>query len=111
MEEAQKMGLTNVWLEYDFALVCVVFTVRTNVPWMLHNQWNTCLSYCGKIRFRVTHIFREGNACADKLVNLGFIHRESFHWCSRRLTVSPVDLRLNVSSWIYLFWNHVSLLR
>ena len=27
MEEAQKMGLTNVWLECDSALVCAVFTV------------------------------------------------------------------------------------
>jgi len=38
MEEAQKMGLTNVWLKCDSALVCVVFTTRTNVPWMLRNQ-------------------------------------------------------------------------
>jgi len=67
MEEAQKMGLTNVWLECDYALVCATFTSRKNV---------TCLNYCGKIRFRVTHIFREGNMCADKLANLGFIHRE-----------------------------------
>jgi len=35
MEEAQKMGLTNVWLKCDSALVCVAFTARTNVPWML----------------------------------------------------------------------------
>jgi len=64
------MGLTNGWLEYDFALVCAAFTTTTNVSRMLHNRWNTCLNYCGKIRFRVTHIFREGNACADKLTNL-----------------------------------------
>jgi len=55
MEEAQKMGLTNVWLECDYALVCVAFTSRTNVPWMLHNRWNTRLNYCGKMMFRVTH--------------------------------------------------------
>jgi len=55
----------------------------TNVSWMLPNRWNTCLDYCEKIRFRVTHIFREGNVCADKLANLGFIHRESFHWYNR----------------------------
>jgi len=54
-----------------------VFTTRTNVP------WNTCLNYCEKIKFRVTHIFCEGNACADKLANLGFIHGESFHWYNR----------------------------
>jgi len=32
MEEAQKMRLTNVWLECDSALVCVAFTAKTNVP-------------------------------------------------------------------------------
>jgi len=32
MEEAQKMGLTNVWLKCDSTLVCVAFTARTNVP-------------------------------------------------------------------------------
>ena len=46
MEEAQKMGLTNVWLECDHALVCVAFTI--NIRWMLRNQWNTCLNYCEK---------------------------------------------------------------
>jgi len=84
MEEAQKMELTNVWLECDSALVCVAFTVRTNVPWMLRNRCNTCLNYYGKIKFRVTHIFREGNVCvANKLTNLGFIHKEYFHWYNR----------------------------
>jgi len=63
LEETQKLGLTNVWLECDFALICVAFTSRTNVPWMLRNRWNTCLNYCGKIRFWVTHIFRERNVC------------------------------------------------
>jgi len=83
MEEAQKIGLTNVCLECDFALVCVAFTARINVPRMLCNRWNTCLNYCGKIKFRVTHIFREGNVCADKLTNLEFLHRKSFHWYNR----------------------------
>ena len=38
LEEAQKMRLTNVWLECDSALVCAAFTVRTTVPWMLRNR-------------------------------------------------------------------------
>ena len=38
MEEAQKMGLTNVWLGCDFALVYNAFTARTNVLWMLRNR-------------------------------------------------------------------------
>jgi len=32
MVETQKMRLTNVWLECDFALVCAAFIARTNVP-------------------------------------------------------------------------------
>jgi len=83
IEETQKMGFTNVWLECDSTLVCATFTARTNVPWMLRNRWNTYLNYCGKIRFRVTHIFHKGNVCADKLANIGFIHKESFHWYNR----------------------------
>jgi len=79
MEEAQKMGFTNVWLECISALICVAFTARNKVSWMFCNWWNSCLNYCGKIRFRVTHIFHEENVCADKLVNLWFIHKESFH--------------------------------
>jgi len=60
LEEAQKMGFTNVWLECDYVLVSGAFTSRTKISWMLRNRWNTCLNYCGQIRFRVTHIFREG---------------------------------------------------
>jgi len=32
MEEAQKMGFTNAWLECDSALVCATFIARKNVP-------------------------------------------------------------------------------
>jgi len=60
LEEAQKLGLTNVWLKCDSALVCVVFTARTNVPCMLRNRWNTCLNYCGKIRLWLLIFFMKG---------------------------------------------------
>jgi len=55
LEEGQKLKLTNVWLECDSVLVCVAFTIKTNVSWMFRNRWNICLDYCGKIRFGVTH--------------------------------------------------------
>jgi len=38
LEETQKLGLTNIWLECDSALICVAFTTRTNIPWMLRNR-------------------------------------------------------------------------
>jgi len=57
IEQAQKMGLASLWLECDSTLVCVAFTIMIGVPWMFCNRWNTCLNYCEKIRFRVSHIF------------------------------------------------------
>ena len=78
-QQAQKMGLTSLWFECDPALFCVAFIARTNVLWMLCNRWNTCVNHYGKIRFRVSHIFREGIVCADKLANLDF----DFHWYNR----------------------------
>jgi len=38
MEEAQRMGLTSVWLECYSALLCPAFIVMTNVPWMIQNR-------------------------------------------------------------------------
>ena len=29
----------------DSTLVCVAFTTRTNVSWLLRNRWNTLLEY------------------------------------------------------------------
>jgi len=76
LKKLKRWVLLVLWLECDYVLVCVAYTAKTNVPWILHNRWNTCLDYCGKIRFKISHIFREGNACVDKFSNLGFIHRE-----------------------------------
>jgi len=58
--EAKKMDFTSLWLECDFTLVGAAFTVRINVSWILRKRLNTCLDYCGKIRFRISHIFHEG---------------------------------------------------
>ena len=44
-------------------------------------------------------IFREGNVCADKLANLEFIHRDSFHWYNR----------LSSSLFLEFFMNRYSL--
>jgi len=38
LEEAQKLGLTNIWLECDSVLACVAFTARTNVLLMFRNR-------------------------------------------------------------------------
>jgi len=85
-----------------------VFTAKTNVPWLFRNRWNTCLNYCGKVRFRVTRIFREENACGDKLPNLEFIHGESFHWYNRLTSSMFLEFFINRYSLpMYRFCSHM----
>ena len=31
-EDTKKIGLSSLWLECDYVLVCVAFTARTDVP-------------------------------------------------------------------------------
>src|ERR1044072_5737997 len=41
------------------------------VPWALRNRWLNCLLTIRSMLFVVSHIFREGNTCADSLANVG----------------------------------------
>jgi len=79
IEEAKKRGFPGVWLECDSALACAVFNARIDVPFILRNRWNKWLIIVRKIRFRISHTFRDGNASTDQLANLGFIYREQFY--------------------------------
>lgn len=41
------------------------------VPWGLRNRWENCLQITYNMQFCASHIYREGNNCADKLANFG----------------------------------------
>jgi hypothetical protein len=45
----------------------------------LRVRWQNCLKNIQQMQFRSTHIFREGNAAADKMANLG-VSKHSFTW-------------------------------
>ena len=69
---------------------------------------------CGKIRFGVTHVFpwRE-YMCRYKLVNLGFIHKESFNWYNRLSSSMSLEFFMNSYSLpmyrfllTYKFWSN-----
>ncbi|KAF1897675.1 hypothetical protein Lal_00032432 [Lupinus albus] len=66
-----KKGWKNIWLECDSTLVVDIFKGRRVVPWRLVNSWLRCMHGISSMRFIVTHIFREGNACADRLTAFG----------------------------------------
>jgi len=68
--------------EFYGVIHAMMFDLNVIIPWfvlhlLLGLMFCECfviddsyLNYCGKIRFKVTRIFREGNACVDKLTNL-----------------------------------------
>jgi len=71
IEIASLKGFQNVWLESDSQLVNLGFKSNSVVPWCLRNKWKNCLVRLRNMRFVVSHTYREGNACADSLANLG----------------------------------------
>ena len=71
IEIAALMGFTNVWLESDSQLVILAFKFNIVVPWGLRNRWKNCIHITHRMRFCASHIYREGNICADSLANFG----------------------------------------
>jgi ribonuclease HI len=71
IEVVVQKGWKKLWLETDSMLVVLAFKSAKVVPWSLRNRWDNCLTIISKMHFFVTHIYREGNHCADKLASLG----------------------------------------
>lgn len=73
IEIASNSGWCRLWLESDFELVVKAFTSKDLVPGKLQNRWLNCMQLVEQMNFRVSHIFHEGNICADKLLVMLFI--------------------------------------
>lgn len=71
IEIAASHQWKSLWLESDSALVVNAFKNHSLIPWKLRNRWNNCLHIVRGMNFLVTHVFREGNCCADALANIG----------------------------------------
>jgi len=71
IEIAHNNGYNHFWLETDSQLVTLAFNSSSIVPWVLRNRWFNCMLRIRQMRFIVSHIYREGNACADSLENIG----------------------------------------
>ncbi|OIW20901.1 hypothetical protein TanjilG_25073 [Lupinus angustifolius] len=79
---AQSKGWSSVWLECDSTAVVDIFKGNKPVPWKLSNLMNKCNRVMMDMQVKVSHIFREWNACADKLANFGVIYRMDHWWDS-----------------------------
>ncbi|XP_019431606.1 PREDICTED: uncharacterized protein LOC109338757 [Lupinus angustifolius] len=77
---AHKKGWLSVWLKSDSALVVEIFKGKTMVPWKLINKWNHCKALLSSMDCIVSHVYREGNSCADKLAIYGLHHKIFSLW-------------------------------
>ncbi|KAM5575738.1 hypothetical protein ABKV19_014599 [Rosa sericea] len=68
---ASERGWQKLWLETDSVLVVHYFKAPQLVPWKLRVAWANCVQCVQLMQFKVSHIYREGNALADKLADFG----------------------------------------
>lgn len=81
IEAAHKLNTSCLWLETNSKLVVLSFKSPDMVPWQLKNRWLNCLYITRTMLFSVSRIYREGNACADSLANLGLsLPLNTFEW-------------------------------
>jgi ribonuclease HI len=71
IEIAANNNWNNLWLETDSTLVVLAFKSLSLVPWNLRNRWFNCSVLIRSMNLIVSHVYREGNQCADGLANLG----------------------------------------
>jgi len=94
IEIAHHKGWLHLWLETDSMLVFMAFKSLKIVPCHLQNRWSNCLHLINTMQFYVTHIYREGNKCADTLANYG-LNITSYYWFSQAPDNIRVDLVRN----------------
>jgi len=71
LENALQRGWFHVWVEGDSTSTLLAFKKPLFVPFRLRNRWHNCL-HAG-IHILSSHIYRKGNACADKLSRQGHV--------------------------------------
>ncbi|XP_004289281.1 PREDICTED: putative ribonuclease H protein At1g65750-like [Fragaria vesca subsp. vesca] len=72
IELAFQLGWQHVWLECDSTSVVECFSKSSFVPpWQLRTLWYNCVARTRSMSFFCSHVLREGNIVADRLVNLG----------------------------------------
>ncbi|KAH1246902.1 hypothetical protein GmHk_06G016901 [Glycine max] len=69
LELVASKGWSHVWLETDLTLVVAAFKNASLVTWNIVNRWKNYVNILFDRNFRASHIYREGNECADWLAN------------------------------------------
>jgi len=80
VECAVNRNWNFLWIETNSMLATMAIKSPHMVPWELKNRWLNCIHRMNNISCFVTHIFREGNHCADRLAALGLTLNEFTWW-------------------------------
>jgi len=67
-------------------------------------RWRKCIKICKEIEFNVSHIFCEGNHCADKLASLGLENKLDFKWYDDLSAVIKLDF-FSINSLCFVLFN------
>lgn len=68
----RQKGWFPLWIESDsMVVVTKVQNKSMEVPWQLRTEWENCIQFLEGQQYRISHIFREGNAVADAMANEG----------------------------------------
>jgi len=71
LEFAAQNGWYNIWLESDSGSALAAIKNHALVPVTLRNRWHNACSL--GVQVISSHIYREGNVCADRLANMGHL--------------------------------------
>ena len=94
-ELAWSKGFRRIWLECDSFLFCQTFNSFNLIRWSFRGRCRKCIKICKEIEFKVSHIFREGNHCTDKLASLGLENKLGFKCYDDLLVVIKLDFFYN----------------
>jgi hypothetical protein len=80
IECAYDRNWYQLWLECDSSLVVLAFKDPFVIPWQLKNRWLNCITKIKSMSFCISHIYREGKHCADKLASTGLALTDFCWW-------------------------------
>lgn len=77
---AIEKGWSKIWMECDSSLVVQAYSNPDIFPLKIRTKWKNCIQLSSSFDFRISHVFREGNHCPDKLASFGVIMVEFDPW-------------------------------
>ena len=84
----------GLWIECDSSYVVKLLQSNNpNVPWYFHKEWQTCLNKLNSMQVYISHIFREGNAVADKLSLIGLSLTQIRWWSNHPSDCNDLIMR------------------